>query len=84
MTILLGSIFTTGVLAVLAGVRGWTDSGRPETDDWDGNGRVVSYPLAQWALENPPHHHSEPTLAEVTTCRYCGSTAHSTFLHASR
>jgi len=82
MTIVLGLIFAAGAAAVVACVFAW-NPGWAETDGpTEGWGRPV-YRLGQWAEENHPHHHSEPTL-EATDCLYCGSASHSTFLHASR
>jgi hypothetical protein len=88
MTILLGFIFATGAVAVVVCVFAWNDPGYTEADGpgegWDMPGRIAGYQIGRWAEENPPHHHSEPTLEAVSTCLYCGSGAHSTFLHASR
>ncbi|MEV6842341.1 hypothetical protein [Actinoplanes sp. NPDC051411] len=83
MTIVLGLIFAAGAAAVVVCVfawnPGWAEADGP-TEGWN----VPVYRLGQWAEENQPHHHSEPTLAEITSCLYCGSAGHTTFLHASR
>jgi hypothetical protein len=88
MTILLGFILATGVVAVVVSVFAWNDPGYAEADGpvagWDQPGRATGYRLGRWAEETRPHYHSEPTIEAVTTCLYCGSAAHSTFLHASR
>jgi hypothetical protein len=78
MTILLGFIFAAGAAAVVVCVLAW-NPGFAEA-----NGPTQGYRLGRWAEENNRHHHSEPTLEAVTSCLYCGSAAHSTFLHASR
>lgn len=91
MTILLGFIFAAGAVAVVVCVFAW-NPGWAETDGltegWDLPGRTTGFRLGQWAAEDtgarPRHHHSEPTLEAVTSCLYCGSAGHSTFLHASR
>ena len=88
MTILLGFIFAAGAVAVVVCVLAWSDPGYAEADrpveSWDRPGRAGGYRLGQWAEERRPHHHSEPTVQDVSSCLYCGSVAHSTFLHASR
>jgi hypothetical protein len=88
MTILLGIIFAAGTVAVVVCVFAWNDRGYAEADGpgegWDLPGRSTGYRLGWWAEEHRPHHHSEPTLEAITNCLYCGSPAHSTFLHASR
>jgi hypothetical protein len=93
MTILLGFISAAGAVAVLVCAfagndPGYAEAGAPAqgwpAQGWDQAGRLAGYRLGRWAEERPAHHHSEPTLDEVTTCLYCGSPAHSTFLHASR
>ena len=90
MTILLGFIFAAGAVAVVVCVfawnPGWAEADGP-AEGWDLPGRATGYRVGQWAAETTgsrPHHHSEPTLGAVTCCLYCGSPAHSTFLHASR
>jgi hypothetical protein len=77
MTILLGFIFAAGAAAVIVCVFAWN----PGFADASG---PAGFRLGEWAEEKQPHLHSEPTLEAVTNCLYCGSAAHSTFLHASR
>lgn len=88
MTILLGFIFAAGAVAVVVCVFAWNDAGYAgadgATESWELPGKAAGYRLGQWAEEHRPHHHSEPTLDDVVACRYCGSAAHSTYLHASR
>jgi hypothetical protein len=88
MTILLGFIFAAGAVAVVVAVYAWNDPGYAPADGpaegWDLPGKVAGYRLGGWAEENRPHLHSEPTLEAVTTCLYCGSGRHTTYLHASR
>jgi hypothetical protein len=88
MTMLLGFIFAAGAVAVVVCVYAGNDPGYAEADaladGWGGPGRTAGYRLGGWAEEPRPHLHSEPTLDAVTNCLYCGSAAHSTFLHASR
>jgi hypothetical protein len=85
MTILLGFIFAAGAAAVVVCVFAWNPGFAEASGPAEGWGDVSGYRLGQWAEEkNRPHHHSEPTLEAVTSCLYCGSAAHSTFLHASR
>jgi hypothetical protein len=85
MTILLSFIFAAGTVAVVVCVFAWNDPGYATTDDWDFPGQATGYRLGAWAEEKrPPHLHSEPTLDSAANCLYCGSEAHSTFLHASR
>jgi hypothetical protein len=89
MTILLGFIFAAGAAAVVVCVFAWNPGFAEASGPAEGWG-MPAYRLGQWAEEknwaeeNQPHHHSEPTLEAVTNCLYCGSAAHSTFLHASR
>jgi 5-methylcytosine-specific restriction endonuclease McrA len=83
MTIVLGLIVAAGAAAVIVCVfawnPGWAEADGP-TEGWN----PPVYRIGQWAEENHPHYHSEPTLEEITSCLYCGSVSHSTFLHASR
>jgi hypothetical protein len=83
MTLVLGLIFAAGAAAVIVCVLAW-NPGWAEADGPAEGWKLPVYRLGQWAEENRAHHHSEPTLGEVTSCLYCGSAAHSTFLHASR
>jgi hypothetical protein len=83
MTIVLGLIFAAGAAVVVVCVFAW-NPGWAEADGPAEGWTVPAYRHGRWAEENQPHHHSEPTLDEITNCLYCGSASHSTFLHASR
>jgi hypothetical protein len=83
MTILLGFIFAAGAAAVVVCVFAW-NPGWAEADGPAEGWNLPVYRIGQWAEENRPHLHSEPTLESVESCLYCGSAGHSTFLHASR
>lgn len=87
MTMVLGLIFAAGAAAVIVCVfawnPGWAEADGP-AEGWSLPDAGRAYRIGQWAEESHPHHHSEPTLDEVTNCLYCGSAGHSTFLHASR
>jgi hypothetical protein len=83
MTILLGFIFAAGAAAVVVCVFAW-NPGWAEADGPAEGWNLPVYRIGQWAEENRPHLHSEPTSESVDSCLYCGSAGHSTFLHASR
>lgn len=87
MTLVLGFIFAAGaatvIVCVFAWNPGWAEADGP-VEGWELPGRVGGYRVGRWAEEHPPHDHSEPALRAFASCLYCGSAAHSTFLHASR